>query len=187
MCATFQLAFDENIFDMKNIANQLTEKYGSNFSAQQKTNFFPKGNAPVIGKNNKVSLLRWGFPMANSSKVVFNARSDSLEKKPMFNSILSNRCIVPATCYYEWGTVNNKKAKFTVAVNNLPLFYMAALWEKVQRTDEVTNFCFTIITTEPNEEIINIHNRMPAILTPQTAQDWLSNVQRCHLFNKKWW
>jgi putative SOS response-associated peptidase YedK len=87
MCATFQLAFDENIAELKIIVSQLTEKYGKSYS-KQSTDFFPKGLAPVIGQNNKVSLLYWGFPMKNSSQVVFNARSDSLENKPMFKQML---------------------------------------------------------------------------------------------------
>jgi putative SOS response-associated peptidase YedK len=82
---------------------------------------------------------------------------------------------VPATAFYEWGTVDNKKVKYLFTVADLRLFYMAALWKKVQTSDEQAHFHFTIITTEPNDEIKKIHNRMPAILTPQSAQKWINN------------
>jgi putative SOS response-associated peptidase YedK len=185
MCVTFQLAFDENIEESKDIANQLTEKYGNRYSINQNIDFFPKGLAPVIGQNNKVSLLYWGFPMKNSTQVIFNARSDSLEYKPMFSSCLSNRCVVPATAFYEWGTVDNKKVKYLFTVEDLNMFYMAALWKKVKlatekpsdesSSAEKSKFYFTIITTEPNNQMEKIHNRMPAILNRETAQIWLNN------------
>ena len=66
MCATYQLSFDD-LKEIRNIADQITKKFGKEGSARCfSKDFFPKSLAPVIGPEDKVSLLKWGFPMRDS-------------------------------------------------------------------------------------------------------------------------
>lgn len=171
MCATFQLAFDNDIEELKEIAGQLTAKYGKSAKESIKGDFFPKMKAPALGPNGKISLFNWGFPREGSKDVIFNARGESIAIKPLFSRYLGNRCLIPATAFYEWGY---NKQKYTIAFEGLPLFYMAALWRPVVSSDGTKFYCFVIITTEPNAEIGRIHSRMPAIIRPEFRSDWFS-------------
>lgn len=170
MCATFQLA-DEDVEEIRHITRGIDAKYGEGAGrACLSHDFFPKQSIPVIGANGKAALLHWGFPMQNSRQVVFNARAESLTEKMMFRSCLQNRCLIPATWFYEFGS---DKAKYRVAFKDLPFFYMAGLWKRTVAENDDKTFCVTIITTAPNEAIGKIHNRMPAMLTGENAQSWL--------------
>jgi len=171
MCATFQLSFDD-VMEIKNIADEITKKYGSE-TAEHCFNkdYFPKSEVPIVGAENKVSLLRWGFPLQGSGNVIFNARSESLAEKSMFKTVNTNRCLVPATAFYEW---DKEKRKYRISLVNGRLFYMAALWEGIVQADGKKKYYFTIITTEANMQIKQIHNRMPAIITKEYIQAWLN-------------
>lgn len=172
MCATFQLA-EKNIEEVHRIANDIDEKYGAGAAkACLSHDFFPKQEIPAVGRNGRAALLHWGFPMARSSQVVFNARAESLQEKPMFRSFLQNRCLIPATMFYEWG---KDKTKYKVAFESLPFFFMAGLWKRGMTADGNRIFYVTIITTAPNEAIGQVHNRMPAILTGGDVQQWLNS------------
>jgi putative SOS response-associated peptidase YedK len=177
MCATYQLSFDD-LKEIRSIADQITKKYGKEESARCfSKDFFPKSLAPVIGPEDKVSLLKWRFPMRNSSQVVFNARADKLEISPMYRASLNNRCLVPITSFYEW---DKEKKKYRISLENQRLFYLAGLW-KEYLIDGNKSFFYTIITTEPNEQIGQIHNRMPAIISGEDANSWIAGNTRSML------
>lgn len=171
MCAIFQLAF-EDIKEIKDIANEVTRKYGSE-AAEQCFNIdlYPKSTAPVIGPQRKVALMRFGFSLRGSNKVVFNARAESLTEKSMFKTSLVNRCLVPATSFYEF---DKEKKKYSFKTEQGGLFYLAALWKSYMHEGNKV-YCFCIITTAPNEQIGRIHSRMPAIIPAESTQEWLES------------
>lgn len=171
MCAIFQLLKDDEIDEIRDIAKKIDEKYGEEI-AEQCTNvdIYPKGNAPVIGPGGKVSLLKWGFPMRDTGKVVFNARAESLTEKAMFRECLSNRCLVPASFFYEFGA---DKKKYRYTVDGSRLLYLAALWRTYAVGGKKSHY-FTIITTESVGRAANIHARMPAIIRPGDRSEWLA-------------
>jgi putative SOS response-associated peptidase YedK len=171
MCATYQLSFDD-IAEIKKISDEITMKYGSDVADRSfNSDFFPKNEAPVIGKKNQIVMLKWGFPLKGTSKIVYNARSESLAEKNMYKGILSNRCLVPATSFYEW---DKAKRKYRISIASTKLFYMAALWRAEMLSDNSKAYYFTIVTTEPNRLIGEIHNRMPAIIAPENTHIWLN-------------
>lgn len=171
MCANFHLGNDD-VEEIQRIADEITKKYGPD-SAERYLNkdYFPREAVPVIGTGRKVSLLRWGLPMAGSKNVIFNARAETLAEKSMFRSSLGNRCLVPATAFYEW---DREKRKYAFSLGRTPVFYMAALWKGYVGKDGDKVFCFTIVTTAPNPQMQPIHNRMPAIIPEEYSQAWLS-------------
>lgn len=172
MCATFQLA-DDDVEEIHRITRDIDAKYGEGAAqACLSHDFFPKQEIPVVGPENKAALLHWGFPMGHSKQVVFNARAESLQEKPMFRSCLQNHCLIPATRFYEFG---GDKTKYKVAFESLPFFYMAGLWTRETTLEGNKCFYVTIITTAPNGTISKVHNRMPAILAGRNAQQWLVN------------
>lgn len=169
MCAIFQIGLETN-GESRAVAGAITRKYGGEAIGQCfDVDLYPKSTAPVLGPDHKVALMRWGFPMEGSRKVIFNARAESLTEKSMFLRSLANRCLIPATSFYEFG---QQKEKYRIRLEPDALFYMAALWKPyLYRGNKI--YCFCIITTQPNVPIGRIHSRMPAIIPAEQAQNWL--------------
>jgi len=94
-----------------------------------------------------------------------NARAEEAAKKPAFREALKKRhCLAPADAFYEWQHLGAKSKR---------PFAFAGLWESWRPKDGETLESFTILTTEPNEVMAPIHNRMPVILEPKDYDCWL--------------
>ena len=170
MCAIFQLAIKE-VPEIHDICDDITRKYGAESAAGcLDRDIYPGGTAIVSGGARKAALMTWGFPMKGSPKRVFNARSESLAERPMFRPVLRNRCLVPASGFYEF---DREHRRYHIALPGRPFFYLAGLWEPVRNPDGSVYFCFPVIPTAPNRQIGAFHDRMPAILPPETAAVWL--------------
>ncbi len=152
-------------------------------------NVAPSQQAPVMridaqGKR-RLDMLRWGLiPFwAKDKKIGFsliNARSESLSEKPAFrDSFRNKRCLVPISGFYEWQKTpgkTQKKAHYISAPGNKVLF-VAGLWDRwEQKTKEGVGEViesFTIITTPANQDLTDLHDRMPAILSEIESEKWL--------------
>jgi putative SOS response-associated peptidase YedK len=148
-------------------------------------NAAPQSVQPVVRLNRdsgdrEFALLRWGLVpfWAKDAKFgisTFNARSEEASKKPAFREALkTRRCLVPADAYYEWKRIDPKtKQPFAIALKSGEPCAFAGLWERWQPKDDVALETFTILTTEPNELMKPIHNRMPVILATSDYSRWL--------------
>ena len=83
------------------------------------------------------------------------------------------RCIIPADGFYEWRKEGKRKVPMWVYLRNRQPFGLAGLWDVWRKPDGKRVESFTIITTEPNELVLPIHNRMPVILRPEDEEQWL--------------
>jgi len=101
-----------------------------------------------------------------------NARSDTVDKLPSFaNLLLTRRCLVPATAFYEWHLDPGEKRKTPYRITtDDQVFYLAGLWDYWVPQELVS---FTILTTDPNPLISQLHNRMPVILEKSAYDKWL--------------
>ena len=112
-------------------------------------------------------LLGWGLKVDWDAKPLINARAESLLDKPTFRPLLSRRCLVPATAYFEWQRPEGgAKQKMRIHPSDQDVFAMAGLVGA--DGDSVT-----IITTTPSPDIQNIHHRMPVILSPDDESQWI--------------
>ena len=104
---------------------------------------------------------------------MINARSDSIAGKPAFrDSFRDRRCIVLADGYYEWtGTGKSRVPHFFHMSGHRP-FAMAGLWDMWEGKGVRAETC-TIITTDASERASTYHHRMPALLTLDSAAEWL--------------
>jgi putative SOS response-associated peptidase YedK len=113
----------------------------------------------------------------------FNARAETVASKPMFRAAFRrNRCIVPASGFYEWKpTPTGKQPYYISARDGSPLSF-AGLWDEWKNieTDEPVKSC-TIIVTAANEFTRIIHDRMPVILDPVQFGPWLTGVAATEL------
>ena len=109
-------------------------------------------------------------------KLQINARAETLAGKPTFRDSYKNRrCLVLADGFYEWreNEKKNDKTPFRFILKGGEPFAFAGLWDNWRKPDGSTLLSFAIITTEPNELIRPIHNRMPVILHQEHEELWL--------------
>jgi putative SOS response-associated peptidase YedK len=106
---------------------------------------------------------------------MINARAETLAEKPAFREALEKRrCVIPADGFYEWRkNPDGTKTPIYTTLKSLRGFAFAGLWESWKGPDgKIVTTC-TIITTAPNALLAPIHNRMPAILSPEGVRQWL--------------
>ena len=134
---------------------------------------------PDTGQRS-LDLLRWGLTphWAKEAKVAWNhinARAESVDKRPAFRfAYRKRRCLVPADAFYEWKQEGTRKQPYAIALRGRELFAFAGLWENWQDPEtEQWVRTFTIITTDANELLAPIHDRMPVIIGPEDYERWL--------------
>lgn len=125
--------------------------------------------------------MRWGLipSWAKDAKIAsstINAKAETVATKPAFRSAFKRRrCLIPADGFYEWQKLDpagKQKQPFHVTMKDGSPFAFAGLWEFWQSPDGPVESC-TVITTEPNELMESIHNRMPVILPREKYSAWL--------------
>jgi putative SOS response-associated peptidase YedK len=130
----------------------------------------------------ELTMMRWGLVpfWAKGAKLgisTINARAESLMTSPIYREAFQHRrCLVPAEWFYEWQSPDAKtKQPFAISLNDHSIFAFAGLWEswKNQKTGERL-ITYTIVTTDPNDLMERLHNRMPVILAPKDYARWLS-------------
>ena len=141
----------------------------------------PTDRASVIRRGSgglEEANLRWGLipSWAKDPKIgvqCINARAETISEKPAFREAFrKRRCLVPADGFWEWETAGKKKIPWKFARPDGEGFCMAGLWERWINQGEPLE-TFTIITTSPNGLVSPVHDRMPVILTPDVAEQWL--------------
>jgi putative SOS response-associated peptidase YedK len=135
------------------------------------------------GKRELVSM-RWGLvprwwskPIKELRAATFNARAETVETKPFFRDAFKRtRCLIPVSGYYEWlDTPRGKQPWYFTARDGSPALTVAGLWDerKDRQTGERLKSC-TMIITERNAFVADIHDRMPALLAEKDFEPWLS-------------
>ena len=105
---------------------------------------------------------------------MINARAETLKDLPSFKLLIDRRLrIIPADGFYEWRKEGKRKVPMLVYLKNRQPFGLAGLWDEWRKPDGKRVESSTIITTEPNELVRPIHNRMPVILKPEDEEPWL--------------
>ncbi|MBK9178254.1 MAG: SOS response-associated peptidase [Acidimicrobiales bacterium] len=119
----------------------------------------------------------WAEDLAVGNRMI-NARGDTLATKPAFRSAFQKRrCLVPADGFYEWRSVPGQRRKqpyYIHRVDGEPLAF-AGLWEVWRGPDRAGDpvRSTTIVTTDANDLVRPIHDRMPVILPPSAWDAWL--------------
>ena len=124
-------------------------------------------------------LLRWGLipSWAKDPKIgnqCINAKAETVAEKPSFRSAFKKRrCLIVATGFYEWQVQGRTKQPIWIGLRSQQPFAFAGLWEHWKPAEGEPLETCTIITTEPNDLMAPIHNRMPVILAPASYDQWL--------------
>jgi putative SOS response-associated peptidase YedK len=133
----------------------------------------------------ELKLLRWGLvpfwaKNAGIGAKMINARADTVAEKPAFREAFGRRhCVVPMSGFYEWRKAGAGKTPYYVHLLNAELFGVAGLHEFWPGKDGAAPIeSFTIITTDANELMRPLHDRMPAILHEADYEAWLKPQDR---------
>jgi putative SOS response-associated peptidase YedK len=151
-------------------------------------NMAPTRDAPVVRlhpetRHRHLDLLRWGLvphwardPKATRQPI--NARAETLATSPMFRDALARRrCLVPADAFYEWQAAEGGKLPWAIArADGAPLVF-AGLWEGWRGADGTVMRTFTIVTTQANDALRALHERMPVVLEEGAWPLWLGEVE----------
>jgi putative SOS response-associated peptidase YedK len=128
----------------------------------------------------KLEMFKWGLipSWAKDPKIgnsLINARGETVAEKPAFRAAFKRRrCLIPADGFYEWKRAGKTKTPLYIQLKGGEPFALAGLWEIWTAPDgSAVNTC-TIITTEPNALMKDIHDRMPVILPPSAYDAWLT-------------
>lgn len=157
-------------------------------------NVAPQSFQPVVRLNSETGQrelipMRWGLVpyWSKDSKASFstiNAKSETVATSPAYREAWkSHRCLVPAEWFYEWQKVDEKtKQPYAIALRSDEMFAFAGLWEtwKDKATGQKLR-TFTVLTTDPNELMEPIHNRMPVILARRDYGRWMAPTDPAHL------
>jgi putative SOS response-associated peptidase YedK len=165
----------------------VAERFGveqTSFELQPRYNVAPGQELPVVTRHspNQLEVMRWGLVpfWAKDTKIgyqMINARAEGIESKSAFRKpFKSQRCIIPASGFYEWQKQGStKKIPYYFRLNNDELFGFAGLYDIY--TDENGNKLktYTIITTAANDLVGPVHDRMPVILSREDEAIWLDS------------
>jgi putative SOS response-associated peptidase YedK len=129
------------------------------------------------GAGVKAYNMKWGLT-GKDSKLIINARAESAVQKPMFSdSIRSRRCVLPAGGFYEW---NKDKTKYTFKRPDEEPMYLAGFYDLRDNEDR-----FVILTTDANDSMRPVHDRMPVMIDKKNVADYLYDEAAAYDLIKK--
>jgi putative SOS response-associated peptidase YedK len=162
------------IFAAEPLADELGARY----------NVAPTDEAFVVVQREErraITAYRWGLipHWATERKAgsrMFNARAETLTASPAFrDAFRRKRCLVPVDSFYEWRRLGGARQPFRVARADGRPLVLAGLWAgwRDPEIDAVVR-TFTIVTTSPNDQLADLHDRMPVILPDDAWAPWLA-------------
>jgi putative SOS response-associated peptidase YedK len=174
MCGRYQLS------DLKLEAK--FRAYAEGFDIKPNYNVAPTQTMPVVtakGDIRQLELMHWGIPrMIGPDKVkeIINTRADKAFERFWGSTIRTRRCLVPATGFFEWKTTAEGKQPFYIHPTDQELFAFAGIWSEWTTKEGEKMKTYSIMTTDPNNVMKDIHNRMPVILHEDAYDTWLSET-----------
>jgi putative SOS response-associated peptidase YedK len=179
MCGRFTLTVDADSIQthfpwLDFVPQQIAPRY--NIAPTQPIAVVPNDGRNAVDHFVWGLIPFWAKDPSIGSKMI-NARGETLAEKNSFkNAYKRRRCLVLADGFYEWGVVTGQKTKqpYYFRLEDGAPFAFAGLWEEWNSPEGSQLKSATIITTDPNPLVRQVHVRMPVILHPQDYPLWLS-------------
>ncbi len=176
MCGRFELKTKFN-----ELPKALKQDYPIGLDSKYETQKLIKPTDPVLVIKNegriKTTFMSWGFisswakdPFDKERPRPFNARLETVEEKKLFRgSWKHKRCLIPASGFFE--------KKYRIRKENYETFWLGGIWSNWNSPDgaELESCC--VLTTEPNELVKPLHNRMPVIVPDGYEERWTRQVK----------
>ncbi len=162
----------------------LAERFGAladGIDSGPRYNIAPSQQAVIVRAEQRPVLrnARWGLVPSWAKDpaighTLINARAETVSEKPSFKRAQeSRRCLVPADGFYEWARKGSNKIPHRFTLKDGGLFSFAGLWETWRAPDGGSLESFTIVTTQANDLLKSVHDRMPVILRREDEPLWL--------------
>lgn len=136
---------------------------------------FPTNKSPVLDMDKNLRYMDWGFSTTFSKRPLINARGETVSEKVTFKKpFMTSRCLIPATSFYEWESIDGKKVRNRIKPKDSDIFSMAGIY-KIINIDGIMVYQYSIITTEANDQMRYIHERMPVILPEKNEFEYLES------------
>ncbi|MAS96711.1 MAG: hypothetical protein CMO55_26265 [Verrucomicrobiales bacterium] len=130
--------------------------------------------ARLVDGEPEAGVMQWGFERDFANRPINNARDDKLKGGMWGKAFRERRCVIPVRWFVEWHqferTPSGKKRILSFQNPDGGYLWMAGLWEDVNG-----KLNYSMITTSPNDLMTPIHNRMPAILAPDSIDAYLES------------
>jgi putative SOS response-associated peptidase YedK len=171
------------------VRSYLLKQVSGNFSEVSEKRYNIAPSQPVLAiregdgsGDREAALMRWGLVpfWAKDVKIgyrMINARSETAAQKPAFRAAMrSRRCLIPATGFYEWqrNLPGNRKQPYFITLRSGEPMAMAGLWEQWKSPEGERIESCAILTTDANDLMRPVHDRMPVILDAPEFAGWLS-------------
>ena len=180
MCGRYFIDGDDLPEELERILEELNRK---NMPKNLKTSgeIFPSDVVPVLANSRRQDVqpfaMRWGYSFPGRRPVI-NARAETAAEKPLFrDGMRQRRCLIPASSYFEWERRDGQKIKYAIRPAGAEMLYLAGVYH-LENHDGAIIPSFAILTRSAAPEIAFIHDRMPVILPPDCARDWLKVENR---------
>jgi putative SOS response-associated peptidase YedK len=141
----------------------------------------PVGVVRIAGGERRFSFMRWGlvpYWVADPSTytLLVNARAESLLERPAFgDAFRERRCLVPASGFYEWGPGRfRNRQPYWMRPRSEAIVAFAGIYETWTGPDGKMIDSVCIVTVPANAETRPIHDRMPAVVSPEDFDAWLT-------------
>ncbi len=131
----------------------------------------------------ELGMLRWGLVPAWAKDIeigsrLINARAETVTEKPSFREAFKRRrCLIPSEGFYEWVREGTRKQPYYFRMKDERPFALAGLWERWEGHGQKVIESCTILTTEANEVLALVHDRMPVIIAAEHYESWLDTRQ----------
>ncbi len=175
MCGRFTLTTDldtlQLAFNLVTVPPDLPPRY--NIAPSQPVAIITNEAPTALSFHTWGLLPSWAKDPALANKLI-NARSETAHEKPSFRAAFKRRrCLIPADGFFEWKRDGNEKTPMFIHLKGRPIFALAGLWEVWNGPQGAEVRSCTILTTEANDFMKTIHDRMPVILDPADYDEWL--------------
>jgi len=134
-------------------------------------NIRPTDQAPVAieDEDRRLGLMRWGWQREWAKGPIINARCDKITTSKMWHqALLKQRCVVPATGWWEWRGSAGRKTPYCHRLRSDEPFTLAGFWSR-----EGDEGRFVVLVTDASKIISHVHDRMPVLLIGDEVDQWL--------------
>ncbi len=178
--------------DIDAIYSKYRIKISNDLRILPRYNIAPGQNVPIVARQkgkNVLKIMRWGITpswmdSSQTGYIIINTRAETVSRKTFFRNLLvTRRCVIPASGFYEWQNQNGKIPHYIFSKDK-KLLAFAGLYDSFNYDNMKLN-AFSIITTDSNNSLKLIHTRMPVILKPHEERIWLDeSIQNIKLLEQ---
>lgn len=174
MCGRYTFDEADKVIPRFNVKDRVSSDLRPNY------NVAPQQSMPVITQDDvgdrHLEMMQWGIPRMLGKDLVkelINTRADKAFGGFWRKTVCNQRCLVPATGFYEWKGPKGNKTPYFIHPKFDSLYAFAGIWDTWKSKEGHLLKTYSIMTTEPNKEMSAIHNRAPVMLHRDDEKLWL--------------